>query len=357
MQTRRLLPLILLLLAGTGLHAQPFYSFSWPGDSLDAITTVQRYLSVSPETYLDSAGVEAVATGELADSIYHNLGRVDRPFRQRTPIVTEALPIRPADSMVIVKGMVPIESGVPFAGDVTLDAIFFLRKTPRGMRIEGYDHQRSIGTTIAQLRLLDTSSAYPPSLRPIIGRELSAMLMSNAQMREHLNSHRAEFGRLAEMFAGDKLLQRLGREDRTPVQINNVGIYWGAAAQVIPKSVIDEYLRTASAEEKRAMKTQLDAIAKQRKIGEDTLRSVIARQHLTKSRVDGAVELMHTLRVQFVNAQLPWERAVQFTVAGQQGIALGYIYSPTGALPLISRNEYIYLEDLGDGWWIFRSIA
>jgi hypothetical protein len=46
---------------------------------------------------------------------------------------------------------------------------------------------------------------------------------------------------------------------------------------------------------------------------------------------------------------------VQLTVGGYFDDVCGYIYSPSGELPLVSPDEYFYLEDLGDGWWIFRS--
>jgi len=352
----RLLLLLLLCTTASALHAQPFYPFTRTEDSLEAIAVVQRYVALQPGTRLDNAEVAAMTTGEFASDITSKQGLIASLFQRFRPTILGAMAIRPDDSLVLVTTTMEIDS-VPYAGVVMLDPVFFVRRTDEGMRIEGYDHQRRITNAIAQLHLVDTSREYPPSIRPLISREIGALLLSNAQLRAHLNEHRAEFAQLAEMFAGDRKLKLLAREDHTPTQINNVGIYWGAAAQIVPQSAIDEYMRTATKEQQRALRAQIAAVDQQRKIGEDTLRSVIARQKLTPQRVSAAIDLMHTLRIQFVNADLPADGVVQFTVAGREGLALGYIYSPSGALPRISRDEYIYLEELGGGWWIFRSIA
>ncbi len=92
-----------------------------------------------------------------------------------------------------------------------------------------------------------------------------------------------------------------------------------------------------------------------RRAGTDSLVKILKKKKVAPARVEKIVNIMHDLRVVFVNRQLPWAGAVQMTVAGKMDEAVGYLYSPKGGVPHISPVEYFYIEDLGNGWWLFRA--
>ena len=186
-------------------------------------------------------------------------------------------------------------------------------------------------------------------------RELSAILLSNAQLREHYTANREQFRVLAGHFVRRDSLRVLGRVDRNVNQLNRVGIEWGAAAQHTPKEAIDEYLASATPEQRSSFETQLRAVDAMRKMGRDSLARYARKYRLNVARIDSAVAIMRDLRITFVNAILPWKGTVQFTVAGAHTDAIGYFFAPNGGVPNVAPEEYYYLEEIGDGWWIFRA--
>jgi hypothetical protein len=114
-------------------------------------------------------------------------------------------------------------------------------------------------------------------------------------------------------------------------------------------------MRRLNRDQQKDMRLRISAAANSHRKGRDTLARIAKRIGIGLARVDSATALMRDLRVSFINARLPWKGAVQFTVGGNRDDVLGYLYSPSGELPLVSPEEYFYMEDLGDGWWIFRA--
>jgi len=356
MQRHVLLLLVLVSLTETAAIAQfPFQPFRSGPDSADAIDIVRRYYAVPDSQYLDTSQIESLVAGELVTRTIAGLGRPIRPSRSfRWTIDRAAALANSGDSAAIV--VVPtVTDSIPRFGPVTVDMIYYLRRTDRGWRIVDFHRQLLVEKSIVQLKQLDTAQSYPASLKPLIVREVSALLLSNQQLRSHFSSSRRSFDALIQELHGERNIRRLARMDRKAEQINNVSIIWMNSAQEIPKEAIAEYERGLTAGELKEFRKALAQQAKLRKAGDDSVASVARRLRINRNGLGAVLNRMHELRLVFVNRDVPWNDAIQCTVAGVAGHSLGYIYSPEGQLPKVSPDEYFYLEELEGGWWIFRA--
>lgn len=349
---------IILAMAATGTTAaqSPYRPFASKHDSTGAVDVVRRYYAVADSAYLDSAAIASLATGDLVSRMVASLGRPIRPSNTLPWRIEGAYALRRSggDSLAIV--VVPsVIDTVPGFGPVTVDLVYYLKKTADGWRILYHNRQLLIEHVIDQLKEIDSSGAYPPSLKPVIAREVSALLLSNQQAREHFADNRSSFDSLIMLVRAERNLHRLARVDRRPEQINNVAIIWSNSAQEIPREAIAEYERDLSGQELKEFRQALANLDRLRKIGEDSVTSVARRLRINQAAMTSILQRMRDLRLTFLNIDLPWKNAIQLTIGGSAGHSLGYLYSPDGELPDVSTEEFFYLEDLGGGWWLFRS--
>lgn len=318
-----------------------------------AADVVAAFIARAVEKGIDSENLIDRTVGRFTEKMKTVLGDTLFPSRFRYEI-TNVLSVRPDDSVATVVVSSLIDT-LPHFGPLTADMIFLLELDSSGWRIADMRRFKHIEARAGEIKVIDTSRAYPRSLKPHMAREMSSVLLSNEQLREHFLANRSGFAQLVARFDGRDSLRILGRTDRSIVQLNRVGIEWGVAAHYIPQEAIDEFLASASAKDRAAMRAELSYAEKMRSIGRDSLARHARRYGLSVARLDSTVALMSDLRVSFVNAELPWKRAVQLTVGGAFDDAIGYLYSPTGEIPVVSNQEYYYLEPIADGWWLFRA--
>lgn len=289
-------------------------------------------------------------TTKLQDEVGNTPFSTDLDYRFRRVLTVDA-----SDTLALV-AVTTTGDTLPIYGPVDIEMTFFMhRGGEHGWRIADMRRFRHIEGRSDEIRGIAESSDYPASLKPLIVRDYASVLLSNDRLRANFESNRARFAELASRFSGRDSLRILGRIDRNVGQLNRVAIEWGAAAQVIPKAIIDEYLASATPAQQTEMRASLKHVEGLRRAGRDSLTKIARRYRLSVPQLDRTVDLMYDLNVSFVNAELPWKKAVQMTVGGVVDDAIGYLYSPTGELPYISNDEYYYLEDLGGGWWIFRA--
>lgn len=349
--------ILALITTTTALSQSPYRPFASRNDSLEAMEVVKRYYAVADSAYLDSTTITSLATGDLVSRMIAALGRPIRPSNTLPWHVERACALRRSTGDALAIVVVPTVIGTaPRFGTVTVDLIYYLKRTANGWRILDHNRQLLVENVIDQLREIDSSSAYPPSLKPIIAREISALLLSNEQARRHFADNRPSFDSLIRRIQGERNLHRLARIDRRPEQINNVAIVWSNSAQEIPRQAITEYEKTLkNQDELKDFRQALANLERLRKIGEDSVTSVTKRLRINRASMDFILQRMRDLRLVFLNIDLPWKNAIQLTVGGSAGHSIGYIYSPQGELPDVSTEEYFYLEDLGGGWWLFRA--
>lgn len=348
---------ILAVLAATparALSQVPYDPFKNPSDSMATIKVVVGYLSIDASIVLDSVAAARWTTPDLVQKILQNNGLPLRFPRDMPYQITGAHALAYSDSAAIVT-LAALADTLPRFGPLTVDWVYFLVRTGAGWRIATFERQRNMEGAIERLRSLDTSAAFPSSLKPIILREMSGGLMSNAQIREFFTGNRAKFKALADILAAEPNLRRLARIDRKAGQINNVNIEWSGSAQVVPQEAIDEFLKSATSEEKEQMNAELYAQARLRRMGDDTVKAISKRMKIRVASLQKAIDAMYDVRANFLNRDLPWKDAVQLTLGGEFGFSVGVLYSPRTELPLVSPTEYYFLEDLGGGWWLFRA--
>lgn len=345
------------ILTAVAAHAQTggYSGFKTSADSLAVQSLVRVYLKYSQADPIPPDSIKYIATDELEKMLTKSNGVPPR-FPKSMRWAFESTRAIRADGRRAVAVLSVAADSVPMFGPFVIDWVFFAQRSEEGVwRLNALRRQTGVEDGVAELRFLDTSSVYPPSLKPIVARESGRLLLSNTQLRAMFSENRAAFASLAGHFNHRDSLHMLARIDRVPTQINRYAISWGEAAQEIPQQAVDEYLAKASKEEQETMRASIRATEVIRRRGRDTVVKICRRLGIAPTRLDSVVALMHDLRVTFVNAELPWKNAVQFTVGGRQDDVLGYLYSPSGEVPLISTEEYFYLEDLGNGWWIFRA--
>lgn len=348
-----LLAIFFSLILASSAAQQSFYPFRSIDDSVAAVSLIERYLAIPEDRQLDSMEVARYTVGTLSEQIAK---RGFRPLRFPSSMkhtVTAVRMIREDNSQAIV--VVSTDVGIiPMFGPFTIDWVYYLVSTEDGWRINTFERQSLLEEAAAKLSVIDTTSQFPPSLKPVIAREYSSMLLSNMQLREHFLERREAFESLLDQFRQHVKLGSIGRVDQKPSQINNVVIQWGGSAQDIPKEAIDEYMSVLTKEEQKQFRKELKTAEKLRRVGSDSVMRIAKRLGIDHAVIDSTIRMMRELRINFANARLPWDGAVQFTVAGESGYSLGYLYSP-GQTPLLSPDEYFYLEEIADGWWIFRA--
>jgi hypothetical protein len=347
---RLFLPILALVAAVPALAQKPM------ADSAQAAlvaSTVREFIRASGETGLNSDNIIRYTTGRFFEKMKVSLGQ--KPFAPHLDYrIRSVQSIRDGDTLAIV-GVTVVTDTLPMFGPVASELTFFVAQDTGTWKISDMRRFARIEDRGEDIRTIDTSRDYPSSLKPRIVREHSAVLLSNDQLRENFMTNRARFDELVARFDRRDSLRILGRIDRNVTQLNRLGIDWGAAAQEIPKEAIDEYLASATAKQKMEIRAELKHVEKLRKTGRDSLAKYARRYHLSVPHIDSTIALMYDLRVAFVNAELPWKRAVQLTVGGIVNDAIGYLYSPSGEIPYVSHEEFYYLEPIADGWWIFRA--
>jgi hypothetical protein len=314
---------------------------------------LETFLKLCADTAIAVDRIDEFASDEFADGVRKS-GKAPVWFEPRSWRIGEIVSLGAGDSLAMVNVISRADS-LPMFGYFDIDWTFFMRLGEGGWKVSALRRLNGFEESVAMLQFLDTTGSYPASLKPEVARENSAMLLSNDQLRRHFAEHRADFQALAAEFTRKDSLQVVARVGNRVMQLNHHVIDWGMAAHDIPQEVIDEYMRTASPEEQTRIRTQLRIAEKMRHDGNDSLAKILKKKKIAPARLEKVITMMHDLRVVFINSQLPWRGAVQLTVAGKMDNAVGYIYSPKGGLPRISPAEYFYLEDLGNGWWIFRA--
>lgn len=349
---RRCLPLLALALvcAAPAFAQRPF------ADSVRADAAARAVIEFIRETStkgIDSLTLGDYAVGRFVDKMKPLAGQIPFPAHLSYAI-TGVQSIRPDDSLATV-ALTSIVDTLGGFGPLAIEMTFFVQLDAKGWRIADMRRFKHIESRAEEIRMIDSLRDYPRSLKPRIIRELSSVLLSNEQLRENFARNQERFAELAARFLGDDSLRILGRTDRSIVQLNRVGIEWGVAAHEVPKEVADEYMASASAKDRATFRAELKHAERMRSIGRDSLAKHARRYKLSVAHLDNTVELMAELRVSFVNAQLPWSGAVQMTVGGVIDDAIGYLYSPSGETPVVSNDEFYYLEQIAESWWIFRA--
>jgi hypothetical protein len=335
--------------------AQPLlHSLRNPEDSLKAQQVVERFFELAIGKSIPADSISYYAVDDFA-KLVEKLENETMWAEGTRYSIDRVVAADEGDQAVIVSA-VTMSDSLPLFGPFAVDWTFYMRRNDQQeWRIGMMRRMSGTDGAIQTLQYLDTSTVYPAVLKREIVRARSAILLSNSQLRQHLTANQAGFQKLLGEFTGKDPLKILGRVDKSVTQLNQHGIYWGEAAEEVPQEAIDEFMKRATPEERKEMERRLRVVENTRRQGNDTLVKLAKKDGISIKRIGNIVTEMKDLRVIFVNAKLPWRDAVQFTVAGELGNALGYIYSPHGELPIINPNEYFYLEDLGNGWWLFRS--
>ncbi|MGE3801647.1 MAG: hypothetical protein AB7H80_11555 [Candidatus Kapaibacterium sp.] len=337
------------------LHAQLPRLLVNSDDAVEAKEVVSSFFEYGMSlARIDSSRAKDYAIDWFEEYLRKHAGETFWPIPHRYE-VEEVYSIRSNDSLLMVTSRAWPDS-VPFVGTVSVDWIWFLRKNPENhWRIYSLRRTQGLYEAMQALRLIDTTTAYPNSLRDDIALEKSTILLSNEQIRGLFPLLRSHLEELVNRVRGHDSIQFVGREGDRVNQFNRYYINWGMASHNIPDEAVEEFLVGATEEQKEQMKKLLQAAERQRYQGEVTLRKWEREAGIPATILDDIAVLMKKGRIQFMNTQLPWEDAVLLTMAGSADHAIGLIFSPHGGVPLVSPEEYFYLEDLGAGWWIFRS--
>lgn len=345
---------LLLLMLATNLQAQRPAQFRDPIDSIILSGMTERYIELSRGRWMHYDSIDVYTTDELADQLTNGNRGALMFSKTLSYAVQRAFSVHVNDSLGVVT-VAATGDTVPMFGSLTIDFVFLFRKVDQaGWRISAI--RRQVGTEQVQKRLatLSATTDFPEKLKPIMAREWGTFLLSNQQVKEHFQGNRERFNQLLAQFQhGDSLLM-VGRSSDKMSQLNYHSILWDAATEETPQDVVNDYLATATPAQRKEMQAQLRYVERLRKAGRDTLAKIARRYRLSVPQLDSITAMMRELRVKFINAKLPWSNAVQFTVDGQLDNVFGYIYCPNNC-PFVSPEEYYYLEDLGGGWWLFRS--
>jgi hypothetical protein len=344
-----------LSLPAASTAAQPLiHSLRNPADSMKVQQVVESFFNLAIGKAIPADSIDNYAVDDFA-KVVEKLGD-ETMWAEGTRYSIERVVAADDGDQAVIVSAVTIKDSLPMFGPFAVDWTFYMRRNDQQeWRIGMMRRMSGTDGTIQTLQYLDTSTIYPAVLKREIVREKSAILLSNSQLRQHLAANRAGFQKLLDEFTGKGPLKILGRIDKSVTQLNQHGIYWGEAAEEVPQEAIDDFMKNATPEQRKEMERRLRVVENIRRQGNDTLTKLAKKDGVSMKRIGNIVTAMKDLRIVFVNAKLPWRDAVQFTVAGEMGNALGYIYSPHGELPIINPNEYFYLEDLGNGWWLFRS--
>jgi len=342
------------MIAATEARSQRPTPFRDPMDSVILSGMTERYIELSRGRWMNYDSIEAYATDELATQLTNGDRGALMFSKTLRYAVQHAFSVQVNDSLGVV-AVAATGDTVALFGPLTIDFAFLFRKVEQvGWRISAI--RRQIGIEEAQKRLdaLKSTTDFPEKLKPVMAREWGTYLLSNQQVEKHFQGNREHFGTLLAQFQRGDSLMMVGRSGDKMSQLNYHSILWDAATDETPQDVVKEYLATATPAQRKAMQAQLRYVERLRKAGRDTLATIARIYQLPLVRLDSIAAMMKELRVKFINAKLPWKNAVQFTVDGQFDNVFGYIYCPNDC-PFVSPEEYYYLEDLGEGWWLFRS--
>ena len=259
------------------------------------------------------------------------------------------------DSAAIVTSRTLTDS-LPYFGLVEVDWVWFLRQIDGGeWRISDVRRTNGLLKAVNMIRFIDTTSVFPERIKPDIVREESTLLLSNRQIREEFAKNRPVLDQLVGLLVDNDSIKFIERTGERVSQFNFTMIDWGMASQDVPQDVLEEYLANASPEEKEMMESRLRAAEKQRAEGKRMVKNLAKKASVDPETIESAIAMMKKTRVSFVNTVLQWDGAMLLTLAGKVNDVTGFLYSPKGEVPLISPEEYFYLEDLGGGWWLFRA--
>lgn len=353
MKLRYIALAVLAVVAGTNVHAQRPAPFA---DSTEPERIVQRletyFALAARDTIFTPEMIEEHTVDEMAQTLEESSGRTSWFDRYR---IEQPVSLGFGDSLAMVNVVVSVDS-LRWFGRVDVDWTYFLRRGEYdGWRIGAVRRFVPIDKNIQMFKALDTAADYPASLKPLIVAENSPILFSNAQIRDLFARHRSDYRALADAFIANDSLIALGRISNRIVQLNHHVIEWGVASHDVPDAAVEEFMATLSPDQQAEMRAQLNHARRLAREGFDSVRAIARRATLYPEDVIAVVERMQRLHVSFVNTRLPWSQAVQLTLAGELENAVGLLYSPNGEVPLVSPSEYYYIEDLGDGWWLFRA--
>ena len=345
---------LMMLAAVLEVCAQRPATFRDPLDSVIIRGMTERYIELSRGRWMDYDSIETYAADELANQLTNGDRGALMFNKTLNYAVQRAFSVHIHDSLGVAT-VAATGDTVPMFGPLTIDFTFLFRKVEQlGWRISAI--RRQVGAEQVQKRLttLSTTTEFPEKLKPVMAREWGRFLLSNQQVREHFQANRERFNQLLAQFQRGDSLMMVGRTSDKMSQLNYHSILWDAATETTPKEVVYDYLATATPAQRKQMQARLRYVERLRKAGRDTLAKIAKHYRLQVPRLDSVTAIMAELWVKYINAALPWKQAVQFTVDGQFDNVFGYIYCPSDC-PFISPEEYYYLEDLGGGWWLFRS--
>lgn len=345
---------LMMLAAVLEVCAQRPATFRNPLDSVIIRGMTERYIELSRGRWMDYDSIETYAADELANQLTNGDRGALMFSKTLNYAVQRTFSVHIHDSLGVAT-VAATGDTIPMFGPLTIDFTFLFRKVEQlGWRISAI--RRQVGTEQVQKRLatLSTTTEFPEKLKPVMAREWGRFLLSNQQVREHFQANRERFNQLLAQFQRGDSLMMVGRTSDKISQLNYHSILWDAATETTPKEVVDDYLATATPTQRKEMQARLRYVERLRKAGRDTLAKIAKHYRLPVPRLDSVTAMMAELWVKYINAALPWKQAVQFTVDGQFDNVFGYIYCPSDC-PFISPEEYYYLEDLGGGWWLFRS--
>ena len=298
--------------------------------------------------------VDRFAIDKFAELLETSVGSPFWPVSQPYEVL-DVYKIYPTDSAVIVTARTVVDS-LRYFGRVRVDWVWFLRIADGDQwRISSVRRSGGLLKAMQMLRYIDTTSVFPTVIKPEVAREEGAILLCNEQLRKEFAGSRAALNDLVSLLKGQDSLKYVERTGERISLFNYTMIDWKMAAQEVPQEALDEFMANATEEEKAMMEVRLRTAQKQKAEGIRMLNNLARRAKVDPELLDDVLLRMKQARVTFVNTDLPWPGAMQLTLAGNVDNAVGFLYTPTGEVPLISPEEYFYLEDLGDGWWIFRA--
>ncbi len=337
------------------LMAQRPKPFDDPAEEQMVRQRLQSFLDLAAtDTVFTTSMIAAQAVDEVAATIVDSNGHAS-VFARNHPRIDSIRSLGFGDSLAMANVVTRVDS-VRWFGPVDVDWVYYLRRGDfPGWRISEVRRMMTVEKGLRTLHVLDTSRMYPEALKPTIAAETSRLLLSNRQMRALFARDREHYQWIADQFIANDSLRQLQRTSDRVVQLNNTMIDWGIASVDIPDSIMNDWMATLTPKQQSAMQQRLRVAERMKKTGVDSLAAIVRRFRLGSDYVQTVVDRMQRAEVIFVNAALPWKDDVQLTVAGEMENAVGFIYAPHDELPEISPMEYYYLENLGGGWWLFRS--
>ena len=302
---------------------------------------------------LDSVGIKEMTADWLRDYLLERVGSPFFPVANRY-VVDSVRAITPEGTILMV-GMRTYPDSIPGHGLVEVNWNWFLRQTEEGWRISAVRRTQGMLRAMQTLQLIDTALAYPPSVKPLLVREEGAILLSNRDLRTLYEENRGSLVELVGRLRSNPEIRVLERVGDHPRQVNQKLVDWGMAAHTMTQTMIDEFYAIAPEETHPEIDARMRAAATQREKATLAMNDHLRGEGLRPSAVNEIVLLMKQARIRFINTDIPFSDGVLMTVAGQLEQAIGFLYSPKGELPWINPEEFFYLEELGEGWWIFRS--